>query len=228
MSTPRQILGRAYNKSSKNEPGKSLADTTEGLALVNTKARLFFALGARVNPLFFGVAASVAKDVGGYWPLTAFPSRPEIIFDVKNGSADVAILPYDDLAAEPQLAAVYFLGQRFYPAGRANDATGALTFWYARAYTDATIDAEIDAFWPTEFDELLVLEVAATMALKDGRAEEAALLKQERDTWLRAYLMRLEHLIAAERRSKPLRRRFATQSMAPLGGMLAGGTEVVP
>jgi hypothetical protein len=226
MATPQQIFTDAYAKSKKNQPGRIATESVELLGVVNRVIRTFFQIGVRVNPTFFGDSAPITFAAGGW----ARPTAAEMIYRIEEtiGSAEVVVVPFDQKTAESGLPAVYRLGQVFYSAGNAGDPTsGDLTFFYAKTPTDvAAVDDPIDSMWPETYKELAVLEVAAYLAVKDGRESEVAYLVGERDNWLRMFLAFLEHETVNERRSYGMPVPFNTGSMVPIASLLSGGSGV--
>jgi hypothetical protein len=221
-TTPQIIIDDAQNRSSKNRPGVLLTDATEGLRLVIRAMQGLYSYGARVNPIFFAGTAEVPFASPG-WPR---PENAESVYRIENPQGvEVVVVPYDDRAAEPTEPAVYEIGQVFRPASAAapNPQAGNLTFWYARRPANpANKDAAIDALWPEAYNELLILEVAIYLALKDGRMDEVGFLKEERNVWLKLFTAFMEHATANLRARYNLVRRFTTNTIVPLRSLLAG------
>ena len=229
-TTPQDILNGAYAKSEKNMPGTIATESTELLQLVIRAMRGLYAFAARVNPTYFAEKAVVAVAAGA-WPR---PVTAESIWRVEGDATtlpalpvgtEVVVVPIEDKQAESGKPAIYAFGQKFYSAGNANDPTGGnLTFFYSKRPTDpATLATALDATWVEQFNELLVLEVAIYLALKDGRADEAAALKADRDRWAQLFIAHLEHETANTRRRYGHLRRINTQTLVPLASLLAGG-----
>jgi len=143
----------------------------------------------------------------------------------------VVTVPFDDPTAESGLPAVFSFGQIYRPAGNSNDPTsGNLTFYYAKRPDDpASLSSTLDALWTEQFNELLILEVAIYLALKDsgsGRETELGGLMKDRDKWAQLFIAFLEHETSNERRRFGHTRRFNTNTMVPLGQLLAGGSSL--
>lgn len=223
MSTAAQIYELGYAKSRKNQPVITDADS-DALAFVNRTVRAMFAVAARVNPTYFGAFDDVPFASGGW----ARPAGAESIFFLEHAGDEVAVVPHWDREAETSMKAVYRLGGVFLSAGNAGDPTsGDLRFYYADTAADAaTLATQIDSRWPGQYDELLALEVAIYLAIKDGRAEEIPGLIQQRDFWLRLFIAHLEHETVIERRRYGLVPRTLANNVLPLGSLLAGGTTV--
>lgn len=225
---PRDIINAAYAKSLKNRPGAIASESGELLQLVIRAMRGLYAFGARVNPLFFGESAPVNFAAGGW----ARPATAEAIFRIELATgAEVALVPFDDRQAEPGMPAVYEFGQKFMPASNLapNPQNGALTFYYSKRPTDpADLDSNVDATWPEQFNELMILEVAIYLALKDERAGEVQGLTQSRDRWANLFVAFLEHESMNERRRFGQVARFNVRSMMPLWSLLAGSSPAAP
>lgn len=229
--TPNDLFTAALAKSRKNQPGIT-ATPAELLATFRRVFQVFFTIGARVNPAFFGTKADVAFSGGAVegWPR---PADAESIYLIRDEAEEkVIIVPFDELDADPFSPAVYEWGQVFYAAGNALDPVGEsaateLTFWYSKkpdALADA--DTELDPLWPDSHNELLVLELAIILALKDERMAEVSDLRTDRDSWLQNFVAHLEHATTGVTRSTGTAQRFTGPTYVPLNKLLAGGTEV--
>lgn len=226
-TTPRQILTGAYAKSKKNQPGQIATESTELLQVVIRAMRGLYAFATRINPTFFADTFDVAYAAPGW----ARPEGAESIWRIEFQAtgAEVVVVPFDDRKAEELLAAVYRFGQIYRPAGNANDpgATDSLTFFYSKRPSDpADLDSPVDALWQEQFNELLILEVAIYLALKDGRQAEADALKEERDRWATLFVAFLEHETIGERRRWAHLRVFNTQVLVAASQLLAGGSDL--
>lgn len=223
-TTAQNIIDWAYGKSLKNRPGDIATAGTELLNLVVRSMHGLYAYAARVNPVFFAETAAVTYVAPGW----ARPPLAESVIRIEDGTLrEVVVVPYDQRNAEPGKPALWRFGQIYRPATLAapNPQTGTLTFFYAkRPTTPATVNATLDPLWTEQFNELLVLEMAIYLALKDGRGEEVPGLTAERDRWVTLYTGFLEHETAQERRSYGHVHRFTGPSLVPLMSLLAGGS----
>jgi hypothetical protein len=221
-TTAQDILTGALARSLKNSPDRLATNATELLQLVIRSMRGLYAFAARVNPTYFAESAVVAFAAGGW----ARPELAESVFRIENPTpTEVVVVPFDDRKAEPSRPAVYRLGGKFITAGNALDpVAGNLTFFYARRPTSPAnlTPATLDAQWTEQFNELLMLEVAIYLAIKDGRAEEVGSLTADRDKWAQLFVAYLEHETVNEVRRFGHVWRFNTQSMVPIMSLLAG------
>lgn len=220
-TTVQDILNGAYAKSKKNNPGRIATESTELLEVVKRSLRGLYSFAARINPAFFAETASVAFASGGW----ARPETAESIWRIENPSnVEVVVVPIEDRAAEVGKPAVYEFGKQFRGAGNASDPTsGNLTFFYSRRPTDATaLTSTLDAQWVEQFNELLMLEVAIYLAIKDERPGELPELKTQRDAWAKQYIAFLEHATVNVVRRWGHIQRFNSPTMVPLFSLLAG------
>lgn len=222
VTTAQDIVDAAMGRSLKNIPNQIATGATELLKTVNRAMDGLYAFAARVNPLFFADSLSVAYSAPGW----ARPPQAESVFRIEDPSfVEVVVVPYDQRDAEPGKPALYRLGQVFRSAGNTNDPTsGNLTFFYSKRPTaPAALANTLDSLWAETFNELLSLEVAIYLALKDGRAEEIQGLMADRDRWVTLFVAFLEHETANERRAYGHAQRFTGPSLIPLTALLAGG-----
>lgn len=224
MATGEDIVYAAYGFSSSNQPGKIADEASELLEFLNRATRAFFAIAARVNPAFFGTQSAVSF-ASSKW---VRPATAELVFRIETAAlAEVVVVPIEDRAAEPSLAGVYTVGREYFPRGLANDPSGTLTFWHSRQATPiAALANTIDAGWPENFNQLLSLEVAGYLALKDGRAEELGGLAAQRDWWLKLFLAHVEHADVGIRRRFNTLRRHSDPGIISVSDLLVGGSAV--
>lgn len=231
-TTPRDIIEAAYAKSKLNIPGTIASESTELLQLVGRSLRGLYSFAARINPYFFGASADVSYSAPGW----AMPEDAEHIFRIESAGgsdANVAagtriwIVPFDDLEAEAAKPSVYLHGGVFHPAGNPPDpnTSTSLRFFYSkRPAMPDELDSPLDSLWREQFNELLILDVAIHLALKDGgdgsRDRELAALTQQRNEWARLFAAHLEHVAPPVRRHGHIRR-FNVDTLIPL---LAGGS----
>jgi len=220
------ILNAAYSRSTQNNPGTIATESTELLAVVQRALDGCYAMAARINPTFFAESASVAPP-GASTPWDR-PETAESIFRIEDNSdgSEIVVVPYDDRTAEELLPAVYEFGKQFYTAGNAADpdpTSETLDFFYSkRPETLTALDDTLDPMWTEQFNELLVLEVAIYLAVKDGAAQsrttETQALYAERTRWANRFTAFLEHSTPIQRRRFGHVRRFNTEALLPVLG----------
>lgn len=231
-TTPQELMEAAYAKSQKNNPGQLATESTELFQLVIRMLRKFYSIAARVNPTYFAATSTVSPP-GAATPWDR-PEGAESVFRIEESGAEVVVVPFDHRDAESGKPAVYRFGKQYYTAGNASDpdpATDSLVFWYSKRPTDPTdYTSPVDADWEEQFNELVILEIALYLAIKDagstGRDIEIAQLADDRDRQLRMFILFLEHETACEVASRGHIRRIITQSLVPLTDLLVGGTTV--
>lgn len=161
----------------------------------------------------------------------AFVENDSFTIAVTLETAEVVLVPFDDRKAEEGKPSLYAFGQTYHAAGNATDPLGSLDFFYSKRPSDpASLGATLDELWTEQFNELLVLETAIYLAVKDagsGREAEMAALKLDRDHWAKLFVAFLEHADANERRRYGHIRRINTSTLVPLSSILAGGTAAV-
>jgi hypothetical protein len=206
MSTAREIIDAAYATSKLNQPGASASETGELIPFLNRSLRGMFAEGARVNRKVFGARLSVNWTTD-HWKR---PEGAEMILRIEQNGTEVVEVPFDQRRAEPGKPSIYSLGQRYYPAGGGVDPTnGALVFFYsARPATIPStaegLNQDLDPLWPSQFDSLLILDMARYLATKDGgdkRGQEIAAFASEYEREHGRYVAWLEHESTVEVKS---------------------------
>lgn len=227
--TPAEMFASAYGRNRKNQPGK-ITTAPEILAIFNRVFPTFWTIGARVNPSFFGKILAVSHGAESGISAWCRPDDAELVYLIDNPEGEqVIVVPLEEPDADPSRPAVYEWGQCYYPAGNALDpaAEDDLTFWYSKIpdfVTDET--AELERQWPSQFDELVILEIALVLALKDERYDEVGTLRDDRDAWLRRYIAHLEHATVGTVRSQGAAQRFQGPTVVPLNELLTAGTAV--
>lgn len=240
-TTVQQVLDAAYGRSKKNDPGVDASETGELLPLVKRSMYGIFALAARVNPTLLAASEVISPGAGGW----SRPSLAELVWRIEGQGTSggnvsdgdkVIVVPQDDLEADTTQPAVYRYGGVYYPAGNANDpnTTDELEFFYAKRpefgtgddATADTLDDELDPLWPEFYNDLVILDVAIYLALKDDRRAEVGALRDERDHWARLFIAFLEHETANVVRRKGKIRRFTQETLVPISELLAGGSSL--
>lgn len=222
-TTVQQLLDAAYAKSTKNRPGTIATEATELLQTVVRIIRGVYSFAAEVNPVHFS-AKSAVIGVGSVW---ARPEPAEAILRIETAAgAEVAVVPFDDrLAADPKPSLYEFAGGFTADPGQtaAPGATDTLTFWFSKRPNDPTpfnLAGVIDPDWQEDYNELLILEIAIYLALKDGRFDEVEVLKLDRNVWAQRFGAYLQHATANLQRRFGHRKHVNVDSLLP---MLTGG-----
>lgn len=221
-TTAQQIIDAGFAFSFQNRPNTIATHATELVGVVDRKLSQLFADVASQNPTFFGTALPVAFASGGW----LIPSDAELVWRITNGSgAEVITVPFDDLAAEPLQPALYQIGQTLYTAGNALDpVSGNLTFFYSRqSVTLTALSDTLDPLWPEKFNTALILDLAAYLAEKDGRANEGGTWRSEADKWGAMLLRRAEQQMAIEVRRAGFPRKSLTKRTVPAMGTAKAG-----
>jgi hypothetical protein len=200
VSTAGDILVAAIARSAKNQADDIATLATELLAALNRGLRGAYAIAARVNPEYVGSIESVV-GVNGVW---ARPALAESVWWVETAAGvEVAVVPPAERTAEPGLPSVYRLGRAYVTVGRPADPAPGDTLRFYCAMRPAALAALTDGLpvsWDRGYDDLLILDLACYMAIKDGRLEEVPPLKAERAAWLQLYVNFLTHETAGIKR----------------------------
>lgn len=228
ITTAQDIIEAAYAKSAKNRPGTIANESVELVGLVNRAMQGLYSFAARINPTFFAEEQLLDPTASG-WPR---PGAAEMVYRIeKTDGAEVKVVPFNDRRIAHPKPAVYAFAQHYRSAGNANDPTSEqLRFFYGRAPNPvANIPDPLDGQWQERFNELLVLEVAIYLGIKDaqaGREAEVAHHKEERDRWAILFASFLEHETVGAMSARGHVQKFNTQSLVPIGSLLAGGSTV--
>ena len=227
-TTVLDILNLAYGRNKKNtRVPPVIAESTEGLRIVYRAMRALYAAAARINPAYFGVISDpVAFAVDG-WPR---PEDAELVYmiEVSPSGERVWVSPITDRLVNTDKPSVYRFGKVYRPIGGSTHGpvgTDSLLFYYSKTPAPfAAVSDVLDPMWNETYNELLGLEVAIYLALKDERTEETQILKQERDQWAQQFVAHLEHETVGEARQ--FVEDFNTTSLVSLGSMFAGGAQL--
>lgn len=222
-TTVQDLLDAAYAKSTKNQPGTIATEATELFNVVVRIIRGVYSFAAELNPTLF----SATEDVTGVASVWARPEAAEAILRIETAAfVEVAVVPYDDrLCADPKPAVYEFAGGFRAVAGQTNPpgATDDLTFFYSKRPDDpnpADLTGVIDPDWQEDYNELLILEIAIYLALKDGRFDEVEALKVDRNAWATRFATYLLHATSNLQRRFGHRRHVNVETLLP---MLTGG-----
>lgn len=195
----------------------------EILNMINRALGGLFAVGAQINPAFFGETFDATYEAGEGWLI---PEDAESVFRIENPEGEeVVVVPLDQQDVDPARPSVYLLGPYYRRTSQANTPAEAddLTLFYARLPVPlGAMEEFTDPLWPEHLNELLALEVAIYMAVKWDLPEQIQNVTPNRDQWLQRYLTHLGHISAA-----PVVRNWnATQGLpANAHALLAGGSE---
>lgn len=223
ITTVQDVLDGAYGTSTKNQPDTIANEETELLAVVKRKLAGIYAFASRINPIHYSASEDVT-GVAGQWER---PEAANAIFRIEDASfVEVVVVPFDDrLAAEPKISLYEFGG--FFTADPAQSTppgdTDDLTFWFSKRPDDPDPDdltGVLDPDWDDAYTDLLIFELAIYLSMKDGRVEEVALFKEERNQWARVYASYLEHSTANLQRRFGHKKVVDVETLLP---MLTGG-----
>jgi len=188
-----QILDFAYAKSLKNQPTKIANEAVELLEQVNRTMAVLYSFAAGINPTFFGKKATMTVATLT-WPE---PTDSEAIYYMEQGANEVVVVPVDEQDLEPGKLQVTSYGRTFYAASTAPPTANDIDAYYAKkADVEVSLSDNLDTTWDEGHNELVILEIALFLAIKDGRAEEVGGLIAQRDREFRRFVRRLENQLA--------------------------------
>ncbi len=219
MATVQEIIDQGFNRSFKNRPDTIATDATELVSVVDRLQKEMFAFAAEENPEYFG-SALIVVGVGGVW---ARPANAEsiILILTTSGSAEVVVVPIDQKDVEAgYVKAVYEWGRQFFGAGNTGDPAGteSLTFYYSDVPNTLTaLGDSLDSRWPDRFKPIYELGVAAYLAVKDGRPDDAAMFEGERGRWVKLFQQHLQHATANLTRTNRIPRSYLVRQQKPRG-----------
>jgi len=222
-TTVQDVLDGAYGTSTKNQPDTIANEEVELLAVVKRKLAGIYAFASRINPIHYSQSLDVT-GVAGQWER---PEAANAIFRIEDAAfVEVVVVPFDDrLAAEPKISLYEFGG--FFTADPAQSNppgdTDDLTFWFSKRPDDPDPDdltGVLDPDWDDAYTDLLIFELAIYLSMKDGRVEEMAAFKEERNQWARVFASYLEHSTANLQRRFGHKKVVDVETLLPL---LTGG-----
>lgn len=219
-----EILTGAYAHNHSITPNKAIVDATEGLQLIIRAMNGMSLFASSINPAAISGRDEVAFDTDG-WP------RPEdalvVFYREDEDGVEVALVPIDNRAAELELPAVYFWGNKYYRSndiGPEDDAP-LIMFYGKKLESPANLAATIDAAWPEAFNELLQLEVAILMNIK-LRMDVTDQLRAERDRWAQMFIAWLERMDIGLRSQFSSSRLLSPNAKKSAAQFLAGGSAI--
>jgi hypothetical protein len=227
VSTVQDLVVAAYGYSSRNVPDVLVTTgfQSELTHLVARLQRALYTYAATVNPVFFAGFQDVdfTSDPDGEvagWPrpATAITVFRQEHIDSAGNHTKVVKVNYDDRQAEQGEPCIYALGQKYFPAGNPLDPTGGtLRFFFSRVPTDPTsFTSPLDSQWPETYDTLLIVQIAAYLAQKDGRTDEMQALQADEQAWMKLFTDFLMHPDADERRRIAAVRRTVSPVLSPV------------
>lgn len=193
MATPVQFfIDAGYARSTANDPNL-LALVGELVAQVHLVVQELYTRAKQVNPLYFLESATVAPDGTGW-------TRPTLALDVLRverltDQVEVHVVPMNDRLQAALPPRVYrtawnryrTVGQTDDPSEAALPAGTQLVFWYAATHAPIVSAGQVlDASWPERHNDLVSLEVARYLSLKDKARGDLEALDAEID---RAYAL---------------------------------------
>lgn len=179
MSTFQAVINRGIAKSSAARI--ELLATNELLDRAYQCLQEAFAVFSRERPDIIGTTALLNFDGTG-WPRPADALRVIRVVATAATQADpviasgrkITVVPFDDPLVAAGKPSLMEYGQKYLPAGQSIDPSGgSLLCYYARMATrPATVNDNVDPFFPLAYDSFLEYDIAAFAAEKDKRLED--------------------------------------------------------
>jgi hypothetical protein len=208
-----EIIAAAWLRSRKNDAEITADSELELLPVLQRKLRKRIAQSVRVNRTFYSDVLAVPA-FNSAWPR---PVAAVSVFRIERASGkQVAVVDVDESDADPARPSVYELGGAFHPAGvpAGPDPAETLTFFFVRrAIVPTTLLDSIDPAFPDDHVDVLILDVAAHLALKDGRSEELAIIGAELQEAEAMYVQSLEHSTLNVQRRRNQAQQFTSQRL---------------
>lgn len=181
--TVQDVIDGGFSKSI-SAVAETIAEPAEMVARVGFCLREVFDVIARENPYMIGARAQLDYDAGiGGWQrpvncLRAIGARADattIAAPALASGARIVIVPFDDQKLGKGKARLTEFGQAFIPTGQAMDPSGGtLTLLFARnPVVPTATNSPIDALFPEAQADLLNYDMAAFLAEKDERDDDA-------------------------------------------------------
>jgi hypothetical protein len=168
----------------------------------------YYRIVTKENPSLFAEQLALTWSING-WDI---PDNVDTVIRLeRSNGVEVVVVPLEDRSAEPSVGAVYRLGRRYYPAGNTNDPTNqTLTAYIAPVAPEfVALSDPLPSVWPTQFNRMPILELAAFLASKDGRADDAQRFNSALLQW------QLDFVRWCQTPDLPIRRRFGAPTIVP-------------
>lgn len=181
--TAAEYIAQAILRNSQND-GDTLAEPDpELLAVLTLLFYDYYQLATGRNPYVFAKQVVLSYTAGG-WTIPA--DAETVVMLQRPGGAEVVVVPIDDLEAEKGKPAVYRLGRRYFSAGNAADPpanTNLLCIHTVIPPTFADLSDSPPTEWPTQFDPMVVNDLALMLAEKDERDVETGRRDKLQERW---------------------------------------------
>jgi hypothetical protein len=183
MTTVQQVIEAGYLRSSRNAPGKTAVDA-ELIGFINRIYATYYLLMAKASPDRFRSELSVV--LVGAPPSAAIPATVRDIIAAELAGAEVSIIPREEIARSWHLApCLVWIGSVVRSRALTGDpvAGDTITLLVLLGATALAALADVlDPRFTDEYLELLILEVAVYLGIKDANrdADEHKTLVVER------------------------------------------------
>lgn len=210
-----QAVAQSYD----NRPDVLFDGGTELLVQLGLIFAKYYRIAAKQNPGALSTTAVLTWSAGG-WDIPA--GIDTVIRLEPSGFPDteVVVVPIEDRRADPTAVCVYRLGRRYRPAGNATDPSNQnlLAYYASVGPTFTTLTDATGPEWPVQFDPMVIYAVAAFLAAKDSRVNDAGALVSLATEWEADYRAWLQTP------DLNVRRRFGLPTQIPTPAVRAEGT----
>jgi hypothetical protein len=214
-----EYIDRAIARSYQNQSGILADAAPELLAELDLQFADYYQFAAGINPYVFCVRVAQPWSTDSW----LIPADADTVVELERpGGAKVIVVPLEDRTAEATEACVFRVGRRYYPAGNSTDppAGSSLVMYYTTIpplFADLTTTVPIE--WPTQFDSMVVNDLALHLASKDGRASEVDRGTARQQQWQARFAAWLQ------RPELNRRARFDVPRLVPTTAVQAFGAE---
>lgn len=196
-TTAKDLIEAAWGRSTANDP-ISLATRKELIGALQRKLKQVYSLAIRRNPFYFAKSSNVVGAASKY----AVPTDAEAVIAIEDATGGrVHIVPFFDKKGE-QPPRVYRLGRDYISVGEASDPGAADTLTFVYGYLHADLDPEaawddaantLEADWPEQFNDIMVVDLAQYLAIKDGVRGDLNALAHEEEKIMAVFEDHLDH-----------------------------------
>lgn len=222
--TFQDVFESTISWSLKEAPEGVTVSDAEAVMIINNGCDGLFLFGSRFNPEYFGQVTPVV-GVAGVWD---HPVNALLLFHRTDSNGDPVrvVSAMQSSAAHPE-PAVRLLGRSYVANGLANDPAGndTLNLWSVRApAVGADLADTVDELIIDNFRDLLALETAMHLAIKDNRTEEVDRIRPLRDKWALRWGAYVEAYSVGQTRLWDYG--FASPNLIGINSILAGGSQI--
>lgn len=215
--TAQQYCTAALLRSYQNRDNVLSIDSPQLLVVLDRLFADYYQFAVAENPFVFAARVALVWSVDSW----AIPAECDtgVQLELNDGTL-VFVVPIDDREIEPDEPSVFRVARRYYPIAGHNggpvNAAGLIQTYAMIAPSFPLLTTTPPVEWPTQFDPMVVCDLAMYLAEIDGRESEVARLNVESQGWqsrFRSWLGRPE--LNVRRRFTP--KMVPTPNVTPMG-----------